>query len=160
MCVCHRIRFAIIYAFLPVCGYRRRSCSVKETLILWFGESSQHWCILLSLASAIHNKAVTVILKLCGAFVLGGVVRTSAVGVALREIQSLLPLRSPPGTRCCAYPSSSRGRSSGSNGWPGAVAWGRIRVSDTPSRLFNGANMNGSRDVYFFYSLNYWTWNL
>ena len=37
MCVCHRIRFAIIYAVLPVCGYRRRSCSVKETLILWLG---------------------------------------------------------------------------------------------------------------------------
>jgi len=75
------------------------------------------------LAVALHNRDVIVILKLFGAFVLGGVVRTPAVGVAPREIQSLVPLRSPPGTRCCIYPTASRGRSSGSNGCPGAVAW-------------------------------------
>jgi hypothetical protein len=77
----------------------------------------------LLLAVALHNRDIIVILKLFGAFVLRGVVRTPAVGATLREIQSLVPLRSPPGTRCCTHPIASRGRSSGSNGCPGAVAW-------------------------------------
>ena len=43
-------------------------------------------------------------LKFFGAFVLGGVVRTPAVGVASREIQSLVPLHSPPGSHAVHIP--------------------------------------------------------
>jgi hypothetical protein len=75
------------------------------------------------LALVLHDRDIILILKLFGAFVLGGVVQMPAVGVASREIQSLLPPRSPPGTGSYPYRTASRGRSSGSNGCPGARAW-------------------------------------
>ena len=87
------------------------------------GESNEYWCVFVLLAVVLHKRDVILILKLFGAFVLGGVGRMPAVGVASREIQSLLPPRSPPGTRPYPYLTASRGRSSGLNGCPGAGAW-------------------------------------